>query len=94
MGHCVRQARKTRGRAGRREVLMKPIALLLSAMLAAVSLAACERSQTAGPDKTGRYQGKEDNAPWNNEQFKGDKVAWEKAVKDRNLRQNEYRRTN
>ena len=38
------------------------------------------------------YQGKPDNQPWDNEQYKGDKVAWEKAVKARNLGQDEYTR--
>ena len=32
--------------------------------------------------------------PWDNEQFMGDKTAWEKSLKERNLSQNEHRRTN
>lgn len=73
---------------------MKHILMILGVALAVASLAACERAQVAGPDKQGRYQGKYDTAPWDNEQFKGDRAAWEKALKDRNLSQNEYRRTN
>lgn len=42
--------------------------------------------------KQGKYQGKKDSQPWDNERFKGDKAAWEKAIKDRNLAQNEYAR--
>lgn len=42
--------------------------------------------------KQGKYQGKTDSQPWDNERFKGDKAAWEKAIKDRNMAQNEYAR--
>jgi uncharacterized protein YgiB involved in biofilm formation len=73
---------------------MRRVALLVSAGIAVFMLAACEKSQVAGPDKQGRYQGKNDTAPWDNEQFKGDRNAWEKALKERALSQNEYRRTN
>ncbi|MFN7086142.1 MAG: hypothetical protein ACK4N4_05910 [Burkholderiales bacterium] len=42
--------------------------------------------------KQGQYQGKPDKQPWDNEQFKGDKTTWEKAIKARNENQNEYAR--
>jgi len=42
--------------------------------------------------KQGQYQGKPDTQPWDNDQFKGDKVAWEAAIKKRNEAQNEYSR--
>ncbi len=42
--------------------------------------------------KQGQYQGKPDTQPWDNDQFKGDKVAWENAIKRRNDGQNEYSR--
>ena len=42
--------------------------------------------------KQGQYQGKPDTAPWDNDLFKGDKVAWENAIKKRNEGQNEYSR--
>lgn len=42
--------------------------------------------------KQGKYQGKKDSQPWDNECFKGDKAAWEKVIKERNLAQNEYAR--
>jgi hypothetical protein len=61
----------------------KRIACLLGAVIAALAMTACERSQVAGPDNQGRYQGKHDTAPWDNEQFKGDKLAWERAIKER-----------
>ena len=42
--------------------------------------------------KQGQYQGKPDSRPWENEQFKGNQVEWEKAIKARNQSQNEYSR--
>ena len=39
------------------------------------------------------YSGKPDSKPWDNEQFKGDQAAWEKAVKARTQGQNEYSRS-
>ena len=71
--------------------MMKKIVIAVSAAL--LGLAACEKSQVIRY-KQGKYQGKTDSQPWENEQFKGDKVAWEKAVKARTLGQNEYRRAN
>ena len=38
------------------------------------------------------YSGKLDSKPWDNDRFKGDQVAWEKAIKARNDGQNEYAR--
>lgn len=43
--------------------------------------------------KQGQYQGKPDSKPWDNDQFKGNRVEWEKTVKARNLGQNEYARS-
>jgi hypothetical protein len=57
--------------------------------LAAVA-AGCGEKATVTVYKQGQYQGKPDKQPWDNDQFKGDKGAWEKAVKARNLGQNEY----
>jgi len=54
--------------------------------------AGCGEKPTVTVYKQGQYQGKPDTQPWDNEQFKGDKVAWEKAVKARTLGQNEYER--
>ena len=44
--------------------------------------------------KQGKYQGKPDTQPWDNEQFKGDRVAWENALKARAQGENEYNRAN
>jgi len=68
--------------------------LLLVAVAAALPLVAagCGEKPTVTVYKQGQYQGKPDKQPWDNEQFKGDKTAWEKAVKARNVGQNEYER--
>lgn len=42
--------------------------------------------------KQGQYQGKADSKPWDNDQFKGSQVEWEKAIKARNQGQDEYSR--
>jgi len=54
------------------------------------AMAGCGESPTVTVYKQGQYQGKPDKQPWDSDLFKGDKVAWEKAVKARNLGQNEY----
>lgn len=57
-----------------------------------VLLAGCGEKQPVTVYKQGQYQGKPDKQAWDNDQFKGDKVAWEKAIKARNGSQNEYAR--
>lgn len=57
-----------------------------------VLLAGCGEKQPVTVYKQGQYQGKPDKQPWDNAQFKGDQVAWEKAIKARNGNQNEYAR--
>jgi hypothetical protein len=42
--------------------------------------------------KKGEYSGKPDTQPWAGEQFKGDRLAWERAIKARTNGQNEYSR--
>ena len=56
--------------------------ILVVAMAAVLPLfaAGCGEKPTVTVYKQGMYQGKPDQQPWDNEQFKGDKVAWEKAV--------------
>lgn len=57
-----------------------------------VLLAGCGEKSQVTVYKQGQYQGKPDKQAWDNAQFKGDKVAWEKAIKARNGSQNEYAR--
>ena len=67
--------------------------LAIAAALALAGVAAgCGEKTSVTVYKQGQYQGKPDKRPWDNDQFKGDKAAWEKAVKARNFGQNEYLR--
>ena len=56
----------------------------------AVGIAGCGEKPAVTVYKQGQYQGKPDTQPWDNAQFKGDKAAWERSVKARNVSQNEY----
>ena len=78
-------------------------AVLLGVALAAtVALGACGERDQVTVYKQGKYQGKPDSQPWDNDPgqslyttskwSKGDKSGWETAVKSRNLSQNEYTR--
>ena len=64
--------------------------LLVSAALLPFMVAACGEKATVTVYKQGQYQGKPDARPWDSAPFKGDQAAWEKAIKARNLGQNEY----
>ena len=69
--------------------MKKALAIAFAVALVGVA-AGCGEKTTVTVYKQGQYQGKPDKQPWDNDQFKGDKAAWEKAVKARNLGQNEY----
>ena len=71
---------------------MRKLLLVAVAAVLALVAAGCGEKPTVTVYKQGQYQGKPDKQPWDNEQFKGDKVAWEKALKARNVGQNEYER--
>jgi hypothetical protein len=71
------------------------------ALVAAFGLGACmEVEQTASAPKQGKYQGKPDTQPWENEPLaysqgrwnKGDRTSWETQIKLRNLAQHEDKR--
>jgi len=72
------------------------------AVLFAVGLGACGERDQVTVYKQGKYQGKPDTKPWENDPAvspypgskwnKGDKTSWESAVKTRSLAQNEYTR--
>ena len=57
-----------------------------------VATAGCGEKAGVTVYKQGQYQGKPDKQPWDNDQFKGDRVAWDNAIKARNNAQNEYAR--
>lgn len=66
--------------------------LMAAAVATFFAAAGCGEKAPVTVYKQGQYQGKPDNRPWDNEQFKNDKLAWEKAIKARNNGQNEYSR--
>ncbi len=73
-----------------------------AALLVAFGIAACGEREQVIVYKQGKYQGKPDSKPWENDPAaslytsskwtQGDKASWESAVKTRNLGQNEYTR--
>ena len=69
---------------------MMRTAVLLTACVAL--LAACGERPQVVQYKQGKYQGKPDTPAYSNAPFNGDKVAWEKALTQRNQSQNEYKR--
>ncbi len=69
---------------------MKRVLIVAVAIALPWIMAGCGESPNVTVYKQGRYQGKPDKQPWDNDKFKGDKNAWENAVKARNLGQNEY----
>jgi hypothetical protein len=71
---------------------MRKLLVIAAAVALAGVAAGCGEKASVTVYKQGQYQGKPDTQPWDNDQFKGDKTAWEKAVKARNLGQNEYER--
>lgn len=66
--------------------------IALAITVPAALLAGCGEEQKPTIYKQGKYQGKPDTPPWNNEQFKGDEKAWDDAVRQRAQNQNEYLR--
>jgi len=73
-----------------------------AALIFAFGLGACGERDQVTVYKQGKYQGKPDTKPWENDPAaaiyttskwdKGSKTGWESAVKTRNLAQNEYTR--
>lgn len=67
--------------------------LVWTAAVLTVLAAGCgERPPMVTKFKKGLYQGKSDTQPWAAAQFKGDRAAWEGAMKSRTSNQNEYSR--
>ena len=71
---------------------MRRVLIIAAAMSLAAVAAGCGEKPSVTVYKQGQYQGKPDKQPWDNDQFKGDKLAWENAIKQRNQGQNEYSR--
>jgi ABC-type uncharacterized transport system auxiliary subunit len=71
---------------------MKKLMIVAAIAALATVTAGCGEKQPVTVYKQGQYQGKPDSRPWDNDQFKNDQTAWEKAIKSRNGNQNEYAR--
>jgi len=71
-------------------------------LVALAGLAGCGEREQVIAYQQGKYQGKPDTRPWENEPgaslyttskwTKGDKASWEAALRSRNQNQNEYTR--
>jgi hypothetical protein len=71
-------------------------------LMIAFGLAACGEKEQVVVYKQGKYQGKPDARPWDNEPLapefrggkwtKGDRASWEEQIKARQLAQHEHRR--
>jgi hypothetical protein len=80
----------------------RKVVFACAALFVAVGLGACGERDQVTVYKQGKYQGKPDTKPWDNDSAanpypgskwnKGEKTSWESAVKTRNLAQNEYTR--
>jgi hypothetical protein len=70
---------------------MRRFLIVVAGAAVAWGLAGCGEN-TPVIYKQGQYQGKPDTQPWDSQYFKGDKLAWEAAIKKRNEGQNEYSR--
>jgi hypothetical protein len=66
--------------------------LTLLSLAGIFGLVACGERPQIVEYKQGKYQGKADTRPWEAAAFKGDKLAWENALRNRNQLQNEYKR--
>jgi len=68
------------------------VAAATLAVVFTLGLSACGEKEQVIVYKQGKYQGKPDSKPWENDQFKGNQAQWETAIKTRNQSQNEYTR--
>jgi hypothetical protein len=78
--------------------------IALAAVVALAGLAGCGEREQVVVYHQGKYQGKPDTKPADNDPggslyttskwTKGDKAGWEAAIKSRNQNQNEYTRAN
>jgi len=77
-------------------------AIAAAALVAVAGMSGCGEKEQVVAYKQGKYQGKLDTKPWENDpgaslyttsKWKaGDKSGWETALKSRNQNQNEYTR--
>ncbi len=70
--------------------MKRMLVIVMAAALPLGFLAGCGQERAPQVYKQGKYQGKPDTPPWENEQFKGSQTAWDDAIKRRAQGQNEY----
>jgi len=84
-------------------MIARRIVLAVASAAVVFGLGGCGEKEQVIVYKQGKYQGKTDGKPWENEPggslyttskwTKGDKVSWETAVRTRTQDQNEYLRS-
>jgi len=82
--------------------MINAIKLAVVALVVSAGVAGCGEKDQVIVYQQGKYQGKQDTRPWDNDPgaspypaskwTKGDKAGWEAALKSRNQNQNEYTR--
>jgi len=82
----------------------RSLAVAIAAIAAAAAVSGCGEKDQVIVYQQGKYQGKTDTRPADNEPggslyttskwTKGDKGSWEAAIRSRNQNQNEYTRAN
>lgn len=80
----------------------RKLGIAVAALFITAGLAGCGEKEQVIVYQQGKYQGKPDTRPWENEPgaslyttskwTKGDKASWEAVLKSRNQHQNEYTR--
>ena len=83
-------------------IIPRKLILAGAAIAVALALSDCGEREQVIVYKQGKYQGKPDTKPWENDPgaslytsskwSKGDRTSWESALRTRNLAQNEYTR--
>jgi len=81
---------------------MRLVLTVAAAALLAVGASACGEKSQVTVYKQGKYQGKPDGRPWDNDSpiaelrggkwTKGDRASWEDQIKNRQLAQHEHKR--
>lgn len=81
---------------------MRSVVFLAGLMLVSLGLTACGEKDQVVVYKQGKYQGKPDGRPWDNDSpivelrggkwNKGDRTSWEEQIKNRQLAQHEHKR--
>lgn len=66
----------------------------LAALTVVALLSACGEQPQTVTAKPGQSAAKPDDKPYNNDQFKNDRAAWERTLRARADNQNEYKRVN